>query len=133
MLNLKRKNILLFLQFLILGLSVGIIEDLIAVTLATDTKISYHLIGIVFLVTLPFSIIGELIVDKIDVPHLGHKTELFLEFLAFGVVMGIVEDIIAIKIVTGEAITLHILVLITLVAIPFAAFSELIVDRFKIA
>ena len=43
--------------------------------------------------------------------------------------MGVVEDIIAIKVVTGESITIHSILIILLVAIPFAAIGELIVDR----
>ena len=46
--------------------------------------------------------------------------------------MGIVENVITIKINTGEVIALHILVLITLIALPFAVFGGLIVDRSKI-
>ncbi len=57
------------------------------------------------------------------------KLEIFLEFLIFGVIMGIVEDMIAVTLVTGEPITLNIVIIITLVAIPFAAVGELIVDR----
>lgn len=130
--NLKRKNVLIFFQFLILGLGVGIAEDLIAVTLATGVRITPALVGLIFLVSLPFAVLSELIVDRIDIPFLGRKTELFLEFLSFGMAMGILEDIIAIKVTTGETITLQIIVIVTLVALLFAVFSELIVDRFKI-
>lgn len=133
MFSFKRKNVLIFLQFLILGLGVGIVEDLIAVTLATDVRISPALVSLIFLVSLPFAILGELIVDRIDIPFLGGKAELFLEFLSFGVAMGIIEDVIAIKVTTGETITLQIFAIVILVALPFAVFSELIVDRFKIA
>jgi len=45
--------------------------------------------------------------------------------------MGIVEDLIAIFISTGEPITLKIVMIASLVAVPFAGFSELIVDRFN--
>jgi hypothetical protein len=57
------------------------------------------------------------------------RLEVFLEFLIFGVVMGIVEDMIAITLSTGQPITWNVLVIVTLVAIPFAAIGELIVDR----
>ncbi|MFP4645968.1 MAG: hypothetical protein ACLFNB_04975, partial [Candidatus Woesearchaeota archaeon] len=57
------------------------------------------------------------------------KLEIFLEFLIFGVVMGIVEDIIAVKVASGEPITWNVLWVVTLVAIPFAIIGELIVDR----
>ena len=60
------------------------------------------------------------------------RIEVFLEFLIFGVVMGVVEDITAIALATGEPITLRIIIIIILVAIPFAAIGELIVDRIDI-
>ena len=52
----------------------------------------------------------------------------FLEFLIVGVAMGVVEDIIAIKLTTGAVINEHVVWIALLVAVPFAAFSELIVD-----
>ena len=58
-----------------------------------------------------------------------NRLEVFLEFLIFGIIMGIVEDTIAVTIITGEPITLRTIIVITLVAIPFAALGELIVDR----
>lgn len=57
------------------------------------------------------------------------RLEVFLEFLIFGVVMGITEDLIAVKLATGEVITWEIIGIVTIVAIPFAAIGELIVDR----
>jgi len=60
------------------------------------------------------------------------RIEVFLEFLIFGVIMGVVEDITAIALATGEPITLKMIVIIILVAIPFAAIGELIVDRIDI-
>lgn len=61
-----------------------------------------------------------------------HRLEVFLEFLIFGVIMGIVEDLIAVTLSTGGPITWRILGIITLVAIPFAAIGELIVDRIEL-
>ena len=58
-----------------------------------------------------------------------NRLEVFLEFLIFGILMGVVEDSIAVTLITGEPITLKSIFIITLVAIPFAAFGELIVDR----
>lgn len=60
------------------------------------------------------------------------RLEVFLEFLIFGVIMGIVEDLIVVKLSTGAAITWRTLVIITLVAVPFAAVGELIVDRIEL-
>ncbi|MFP4654540.1 MAG: hypothetical protein ACLFMM_02505 [Methanohalobium sp.] len=55
--------------------------------------------------------------------------ERFLEFLIVGIGMGVVEDLLAVKIATGVVIDINVIIVVTLVAIPFAAFSELIVDR----
>jgi len=60
------------------------------------------------------------------------RIEIFAEFLVFGVAMGIVEDVIALKLATSEPITWKVVGIVTLVAIPFAAIGELIVDRMKI-
>lgn len=57
------------------------------------------------------------------------QVELFFEFLIFGVIMGVVEDLIAVKLATGEPITAKVVGVVILVAIPFAAIGELIVDR----
>ncbi len=60
------------------------------------------------------------------------RLEIFIEFLVFGVVMGIIEDLIVVTLSTGEPLTWKILGIITLVAIPFAAIGELIVDRIEL-
>jgi hypothetical protein len=57
------------------------------------------------------------------------RVEIFLEFLVFGVIMGVIEDLIAIKVATGATIDLRTIVIITLIAIPFAVIGELIVDK----
>ena len=111
----------------------GIVEDLIAVKFATGHTIEARPVLIAFLVSIPFAAIGELIVDKTHlIPRTGNKywrhIEMFLEFLIFGVIMGIVEDLIAVTLITGEPITTEIIGLVTLVAIPFAIIGELIVD-----
>lgn len=59
----------------------------------------------------------------------GKKLEVFLEFLIFGIVVGVAEDLIAVKIVTGEPITWKIVGVVILVAIPFAFIGEVLVDR----
>lgn len=60
------------------------------------------------------------------------RLEIFLEFLIFGVAMGLVEDLVALKLATGEPITWRVVWIVTLVAIPFAAIGELVVDRMKL-
>ena len=57
------------------------------------------------------------------------RVEVFLEFLIFGVAMGVVEDVIAVKFATGQPITWNVVWIVILVAIPFAAIGELVVDR----
>lgn len=56
--------------------------------------------------------------------------EKFAEFVGIGVVLGVVEDVIAFYFATGGRfpITWKTLGIITAVAIPFAAFSELVID-----
>lgn len=57
------------------------------------------------------------------------KIHRFIEFLIVGLAMGITEDIIAVKLATGAEINLSVIWVVLLIAIPFAVFSELIVDR----
>jgi len=44
----------------------GVTEDVIAVYLVTGVHITWRAIFIIILVAIPFAIIGELIVDRID-------------------------------------------------------------------
>lgn len=55
----------------------------------------------------------------------------FLEFFIVGLLLGVVEDLIAITLATEKAIDLRVFVIAFLVAFPFAIFSELIVDHDK--
>ena len=57
------------------------------------------------------------------------KLEVMFEFLIFGIIIGITEDLIAIKLATGEPITLRIVGIIVLIAIPFAIVGEMIADN----
>lgn len=52
-----------------------------------------------------------------------------IEFSVIGVVMGVTEDLIAVTSATGEKINLRILLIVFLVALPFAIISELVVDH----
>ena len=52
-----------FLEFFIVGLGLGVIEDLIAISLATDKSIDFRVFLIAFFVAFPFAIFSELIVD----------------------------------------------------------------------
>lgn len=57
----------------------------------------------------------------------------FLEFFIVGLVLGVAEDLLAIFLVTNEPIDFRVFWIAFFVALPFAIFSELIVDhdRFK--
>lgn len=55
--------------------------------------------------------------------------ERVLEFFVIGVVAGVAEDLIAVRLATGAAIDARVVGIVVLVAIPFAVLSELVVDR----
>jgi len=57
------------------------------------------------------------------------RLERFTEFLIVGVLLGVTEDLIAVKLATGEQFTFEVLLIVVAVTIPFAAFSELVVDN----
>ena len=59
------------------------------------------------------------------------KTLRFLEFFLIGVVLGIFEDVLAVWFATGEPITLKVIGVVFLVALPFAIISEYVVDHPK--
>lgn len=54
---------------------------------------------------------------------------MIFEFLIFGIIIGIIEDLIAIKLTTGASITLKMIGIIVLIAIPFAIFGEVLIDK----
>lgn len=53
-------------ELLVFGVIIGIVEDIVAIRLVTDTPITWTVIGIVVLVTVPFAILGEVVFDNID-------------------------------------------------------------------
>lgn len=53
------------------------------------------------------------------------------EFFLVGLFLGLVEDILAIYFSTGVSITWHTVFIALIIALPFAVFSELIVDRME--
>lgn len=72
--NLKNANRLeVFFEFLVFGIVIGVIEDLIAVYVATGDPITWHIVGVVVLIAIPFAILGEIFVDKIDFVALFKK------------------------------------------------------------
>lgn len=56
--------------------------------------------------------------------------EKFLEFVVIGVILGVVEDLLALYFVTrgNFSVSWRVIGIIVGVAIPFAAFSELVID-----
>ncbi len=62
---------------------------------------------------------------------LKKRTIRFLEFALIGVIMGTIEDSLAVYFVTGESVTFDTLWIIVLVALPFAFLSEYVVDHPK--
>jgi uncharacterized protein YacL len=130
-----KKSLKVFLSFLIFGIVVSVVEDLVAIHYATDYSIDIQAFYVAVLVAIPFAVIGEIIVDRTHLLPKASKNknirhlEIFLEFMIFGVIMGVIEDLIAISILTGESITFHILWIVTIITIPFAILGEVIVDR----
>jgi hypothetical protein len=61
------------------------------------------------------------------------KWEIIFELLIFGILIGIAEDLIAIKVATGQPITLKVIGIVILIAIPFAMLGEIIFDRIDFA
>ncbi len=59
--------------------------------------------------------------------------ERFLEFLVIGVLFGTAEDLLAVTLASDATINLQVIGIVLAVSIPFAAFSELWVDREEFA
>jgi len=52
-----------------------------------------------------------------------------IEFIVIGVVMGLLEDLLAIAFATDAVITPKVILVVLAVAIPFAFISEIVVDH----
>lgn len=50
-------------EFFIVGLVMGVTEDIIAIRLATNAEITWEVFKIAFWVALPFAFISELLID----------------------------------------------------------------------
>lgn len=59
----SRLKKLRIVEFLIIGVVMGVAEDLLAVYLSTGESINFRIFWIVFLVALPFAFISEVVVD----------------------------------------------------------------------
>ena len=130
-----RKRLFVFLELLIGGIILGIVEDIILIKILTNEPITWHIIWIIFLVTLPFAFFGELVIDKINFLKLFkldkkyRKIVTFFQFLIFGIVLGVVEDLAAFYFAIGEPITFKVVLVAFVVAIPFAFIGEIFLDR----
>lgn len=72
----------------------------------------------------------ELFVRPVLYPTMDkERTARLIEFFSIGIVMGVTEDLIVVVAATNEEITLQMIGIIVLVAIPFAGLSELVVDQ----
>jgi hypothetical protein len=69
----KWKRIEVFSEFLVFGIVIGVIEDVIAVKVVAGISITWQNIGIIILIAIPFAILGELIADRIDFVKILHK------------------------------------------------------------
>jgi hypothetical protein len=57
------------LEFFIVGIAMGIFEDVLAVWAVTGEKITFSQFWIVFMIALPFAFISEWVVDHPRFPH----------------------------------------------------------------
>ena len=61
------------MEFLIIGVTFGLAEDLLAIAIVSDAKIDLRVIGMVLLVAIPFAMLSELVVDH---PRFWEKIKL---------------------------------------------------------
>jgi len=71
------RRVEIFLEFLLFGVVVGVVEDLIAIAFATDARITWHVIAIAFIVAVPFAFLGEVIVDRKHIIPVIKKNHFF--------------------------------------------------------
>ena len=58
-----RKKTLRIIEFLIIGVLFGLVEDVIAVRAVSDVAIDFRVLMTILAVAIPFAIISELVVD----------------------------------------------------------------------
>lgn len=61
----------------------------------------------------------------------AERLKRLLEFFVIGIVFGVTEDVLAVVIATDAEVTLEVVGVVVLIAIPFAILSELVVDHPK--
>lgn len=62
MIHFKKKT-LRIVEFLVIGVLFGLVEDIIAVKAVSNVMVDLRVIGTVLLVAIPFAIVSELVVD----------------------------------------------------------------------
>lgn len=62
----RAKRYEVMFEFLLFGIVIGVVEDLLAVHITTGETITWTMIGIVILLAIPFAIVGELVADHVD-------------------------------------------------------------------
>ncbi|HEX9722175.1 MAG TPA: hypothetical protein VGA53_02825 [Candidatus Paceibacterota bacterium] len=71
--HVKWKRIEVFAEFLVFGIVVGVIEDIIAVKVVANAAITWHTVGVIILIAIPFAVLGEFVVDRIDFVSILHR------------------------------------------------------------
>lgn len=130
----KKQRVLLFLEFVVFGVAIGIVEDLIAVMWATGASFSWKILVVITLVAIPFAALGEFVVDKTNfLPRLNNKNfwNQFAKFFVFGFTMGLAEDLLAVLLATNHALTWKVIGICALVTLPFAIAGEFFIDYIR--
>lgn len=59
--------------------------------------------------------------------------EVIFELLIFGIIIGLIEDLLVVKFATGHPITLKVVGIAVLVTVPFAILGEVVFDNIDFA
>lgn len=130
------------LEFFLVGFCIGVVEDIIVVGLLAGVSITWSVLGAIAGISFIFAFINEYVTDHPSFwnflfPHISssklmqpkyQKTMRYIEFFIIGVIFAIVENIIVLLIV-GGSITFDLLIAMFFIALPFAYFSEMVVDH----
>ncbi len=63
----KQKYLKRFAEFLVIGILFNIADNILSLRVVGNTAITLRVVGLVFLLALPFAVISELIVDGADI------------------------------------------------------------------
>jgi hypothetical protein len=69
----KSQRIELIFELVVFGTILGVIEDIIAIKATTDAVITIKNFFVVLAIAIPFAIIGELAITKIDFTKIFNK------------------------------------------------------------